>query len=346
MLVLGAGASYPYGFPLGFELLTKIRDRCQQIAAEGDLGNDDIRDEFSRSTGRGDEYIVRPTNGEESLRISFDDFGALAKAIDISKPLSIDSFLNSNRNASFAFIARLIIADELLKAEYALGVNGRVREEVDHGMNVENDDWLVPLMDRLTSRLPFESLSLNQLSIVTFNYDRSFEYLLTIRLAARYGVSRDEAETYVNTLPIHHVYGSLGKFSLEAMADLHSRRSEDLRHILDSHDRRLNAARSIRLMYDDRDKDDKHLKELVRHAQHIMFLGFGFDDMNLRTIGIPGTPHCDHTVYLASKGLHGNRQLSFKRNFRASMAHPTDLKGPFSVDGDSRKALEESAFLP
>jgi hypothetical protein len=53
----------------------------------------------------------------------------------------------------------------------------------------------------------------NQVSFVTFNYDRTLEHFLCVRIANTYGIALPLAWESVKKIPIVHVYGSLGEFS-------------------------------------------------------------------------------------------------------------------------------------
>jgi hypothetical protein len=58
----------------------------------------------------------------------------------------------------------------------------------------------------------FETFAQNRLSVLTFNYDRSFEHFLVVVLSRKYNLPRSRAWQEVKRIPIHHLYGSLGAY--------------------------------------------------------------------------------------------------------------------------------------
>src|SRR6185436_7434620 len=55
-----------------------------------------------------------------------------------------------------------------------------------------------------------EDFGHNKLTVVTFNYDRSFEAALFVALKKTYNLTDTETAAYVKIIPVIHVYGQLG----------------------------------------------------------------------------------------------------------------------------------------
>ena len=51
----------------------------------------------------------------------------------------------------------------------------------------------------------------NQIKIVTFNYDRSFEFALYQYVKHKYDFEPQQLLECVQAIPVHHVYGQLGE---------------------------------------------------------------------------------------------------------------------------------------
>jgi hypothetical protein len=130
----------------------------------------------------------------------------------------------------------------------------------------------------------------NDVSFVTFNYDRTLEYFFATRFANTYRVDIAKAWEAAKRIPIVHVYGSVGEFS----PSLHHRpipssapgpfeppRAPGSGPFTPMEIRQ--AAESIRLMYEDRNNQSgiAEAKELIKAAQCVCFLGFGFDPDNI-----------------------------------------------------------------
>lgn len=139
VLILGAGASKPYGFPLGQELL-------QQILTLGP-GN--------KSYTR----IVQSGFSEQELKSFQEDLRASGRS-------SIDAFLETNVNyvrIGKAAIAVLIAHSEKTGSLYSADNAG---------------NWYQYLFELIVSDSGINHQSNSRLSIVTYNYDRSIEVFL------------------------------------------------------------------------------------------------------------------------------------------------------------------------
>jgi len=169
-LVLGAGASQPYGYPLGQELVNKIVEHGRQptTAALGNLFQ---------------------------LGISQEHFQAFAKALSQSGRQSADAFLESRTD--FLEVGRMAIANELLAFEKPLDMFVR-------------KDWYQYLYNLMCDPHQFESFGRSNMAIVTFNYDRSLEFYLFTALKNSFQKSVGECEQNLKNIPIIHVHGQLG----------------------------------------------------------------------------------------------------------------------------------------
>ena len=112
-------------------------------------------------------------------------------------PSSIDEFLEKNRDD--AELRKFLIARELKK-----------HENIDLMFPPNNAGWYRTLFDALlTGGRPEFS---KNLSIVTFNYDRSLEAYLHKVLRYRFKMNEDKASIILKELPIVHLHGILGEY--------------------------------------------------------------------------------------------------------------------------------------
>jgi hypothetical protein len=174
-LVLGAGASYPYGFPTAKGLKEDI---CRTFASEKSLPN------IFRS-----EECTRPPEQFLQFREAF---------LRSGQP-SVDAFLE--RRPAFLEVGKLAIAFCLMPFEK--------EETLYHPDSNRGRDWYEYLSVKLNSS--FEQFGDNKLSIITFNYDRSLEHYLLNSLVYLHGKDRDECAKALEKIPIVHVYGQLGE---------------------------------------------------------------------------------------------------------------------------------------
>ena len=149
VFVLGAGASVPFKFPAGRDLLNLIRAEC---ASPGNkFGQDLVACGF-----------------EPKIQIEF------AEALGYSGRLSVDAFLEGR--PKFTELGKSAIARAL------------VPEEIQVHLFVEEDNWYLNVWNLIADR-GLEGIQQNRLSFLTFNYDRSLDQFLFSALQNSYGLS-------------------------------------------------------------------------------------------------------------------------------------------------------------
>lgn len=162
VLVLGAGASKPYGFPLGYELTWEIK-----------------------------KVLLNGTNPRvtNAIRKACDekDVWDFCHVFSHSGQRSIDNFLAHSKNPDHWKIGKLLIAAIIKHYESETILFDRSKDDDDH--------WYEYLWERLSRQVgivPWEDFHKNQLSVITFNYDRSLETYLTTVMGNTYGKSKEE----------------------------------------------------------------------------------------------------------------------------------------------------------
>lgn len=170
LLILGAGASIPYGFPSGEDLKAGV------LRAIEDYGTRRIIDEYS-SAGA--------TTGD------------LKEAIQDSHLASVDLILESQ--PKLVKIGKAAMVIPIMQAEDETALRG------DAG----KDHWYQHLFRKMHCANHAE-FSENQLRIATFNYDRSIEQFLLSAVRQTYGLPNKVASDIVRHVPICHLHGSLG----------------------------------------------------------------------------------------------------------------------------------------
>jgi hypothetical protein len=173
VLVLGAGASFAYGFPLGSELRRRILDMHRGTAQRAG--------------------IVRQRSEERDLRALIE----FQESFRHSQIYSIDAFLG--RQPKFSEIGKKCIAAILLECESS---------DALFSEDPEKDHWYQYLFNHFAQR-DWDDLTFDDIAIVTFNYDRSLEHFLYVTLQSAYGKRANDAANKLKSLRIVHVYGSL-----------------------------------------------------------------------------------------------------------------------------------------
>lgn len=251
VLVLGAGASKPYGLPLGFELRGNI---CKW--------------------GLGERGSI-PDAAEQLLRqIQVDPMQVVAFCKDFHHSYigSVDAFLAAR--PEHAAIGRIVIALQIA------GHEDRAAFEALDG----KDDWYPVLWNWLAAGKTSVAKVVDRgLRIITFNYDRSLEFFLSRAIRNTFHGSGGETVWPPSVIPILHVYGDIGEFQWRPDGGGRSYDSDILaRHL-------LGATQRLQVIPEARD-DSKSFRDArlwLGTADRIGFIGFGFDPLNCRRLGMP-----------------------------------------------------------
>lgn len=252
VFVLGAGAHCSYGFPSGEDLKNQIYKR-----ARSDLN---LKQEYSLVSllGRG-----LATSDE----IEKDNILAFAESLKNSGQPSIDAFLDANRHMpGYVAIGKALIAQVLCGYEESIKI---FDDEFD-------DDWLSYLFYQMLggARTVDEFVS-NKICFVTFNYDRTLERWLLTKIKNSFGIEENRASEVLKRFPIKHVYGRL-------------------RSPISGDDKKnkfqwVESLETLRLIYEaERGSDEvSQARALVRAAEVVCLLGFGFHKENVDLIDLP-----------------------------------------------------------
>ena len=238
VLILGAGASTPFGYPVGGELTDRIKKELRPDQP-GQLYHDLI------SAGFSSDLLLRFRN---ELRYS--------------QRRSIDSFLE-NWETEFMDVGKAAIAASLIRHE-------------DRDKVIDEPNWYSRFFSEITDESIFPE---NRLGIVTFNYDRSLEYYLLRCLPSAYHVAEAEAVKWVSQMRIVHMYGSLGSLpELSAGGRAYGESGTAAT---------LAAAKEIHLVRRSATSQSfNDARNLMKGAERIIVLGFGFEKNNLARLGM------------------------------------------------------------
>ena len=241
VLILGAGASAHLNYPSSALLRQRIIEELGQPSN---------------------------TSYKQLLELQFKD----ADIVDFvtkfrySGKISIDSFLE-HQSDNVKKIGRCAIAQTLIRFE---NEGHLFSETADH---VENN-WYYHLFKLMNSS--FNDFHENNVTFITFNYDRSLEHFLFTALKHTYSKDDKQTEGKLSGLNIIHVHGVLGDLPWQT-AEGRSYRSHCPSEML------LKSAEKIRIMSDDI-ADVHFLKyawQKLNEAELICCLGFGYDSANM-----------------------------------------------------------------
>jgi hypothetical protein len=272
VLILGAGASAEYGFPVGRSLLLEI---------------------------------VRGLRGATRLKLDMQGCGfaddlinQFSSELEASNQPSVDAFLEQHKqNVDFEKLGKAAIAKSLILCE----AHSTLRRQSE--LKLYEDIW------HKASATP-GTYPGNRLSILTFNYDRSLEKFLRSSLSASHPEFRNEGlefERAVNAFPIFHLYGSLGallksdpSYLMYGGAD-HPALPPTI----------LAASERIKLYHQAKFESSplEQIRTAIQEAEIVCFLGFGFYPTNIKLLQFCDLGKNEKTkLYASALGLQRGQQ--------------------------------------
>jgi hypothetical protein len=334
VFILGAGASWHYGYPTGERLVDGV------IAKAAHLAN-----YFEDSARKSNPFApVFVTQGERlTVRNDFiNAWGKLAleakelhKRMVDSNPTLIDFFLA--QNPDLRDIGRLAIALVMFDCEAdsefgRLNINHfkdydrRVAQGIETrpkpDLRAFDNDWLKFVLHKITVRC-HESGDLlrNRVNFVTFNYDNSLEQRLQRGLEANSLFRPDDIEKFLNAGRIFHMYGHLrenlsepkiGKVALASPLDMAN--SEGLQDAMQTLQNAFNASLGLRTIDGQNKSDDNGnlpvARRLIHDADDIILLGYGFDEFNNERLALAENMAATRSRRIMFTNFGGQRRIS------------------------------------
>lgn len=245
VFVLGAGASHPFGFPLGVELKQRVLEN--------------YRDERGHAV-----HLYNTTKLREN------DVSTFVDGLSRSGLSSVDAFLE--RRPNFLEVGKATMGIELLYAESS------------SNLWYEGSNWLTHLYRNMVGGA-LEEFASNQVSFVTFNYDRTVECFLHDSLFHSFGKGSVETAKIVDQIPIIHLHGRLGFLPWQATQNIvpYGKTEIDgriMRTMLDE----------VKVVHEDitdvRDREFTRARDLLGKADRVYLLGFGFGARNVERLGL------------------------------------------------------------
>lgn len=180
-LVIGAGASKPYGLPLGVEL----RDQVAKLRPTQHL-----------------ERILAVSNLDRNDLVQFQ------QSLKHSGEPTVDKFID--RRPEYSILGKTAMAVCLLKAENPIRLQAG---------DCPKDHWLEKLWARIRKD-SWSDFKKTRLRIINFNYDRLVEYYLTMVLCSNFLIRPSQAFEWITNEMIVHPHGTLGLGEIRTLDDI------------------------------------------------------------------------------------------------------------------------------
>lgn len=269
VIVIGAGASVPYGFPTGFDIFQKIKSRW-------------IIKHFSVM-----EHLYSYLEGRPiSFKLNRNDLKDFIRVLDrkVFDPLrgscviSIDQYLKNHLDdPEKQTIIKTLMAYLILECE-AKAYSSRFDNSPECSFHLGNIDWIQSLLTKID--LEFKdntSLAdyLHLTTFITFNYDRVLEYFLLNYLTCDRNFPEETAHEMLNDMNIFHINGYIGSLRDVPIGNT----QVDYTAVI----------QSMRTVWEDANIESTRLekaKELLEESDRIFVLGTSYIPDNNQSIGL------------------------------------------------------------
>lgn len=321
IFILGAGASWHYGYPTGEELVRKV------IAASEKLG-EVFEDSGKRIVQPYPKFVCQDHIDQSSSEAMREPWFAaqhkckeLGDRLRVVNPLVIDYFLG--QNPTVADIGKLLICWVILECEeqYLLQHGNPNRREILERSPIERDrldiknlditkykdGWYRFVLHKLVTGCETNGdLHRNDVSFVTFNYDVSLEYTLHHGLNAIDTFYLNDITEFLGNQRVIHCYGkvresvnppkrplSLSSFFNKAPKqpgldpNIERQHDSNRRELLDEV---FEASKRLSMINPKEKISNADLMQAeqkrIRQADVVYILGYGFDENNTDRIGL------------------------------------------------------------
>jgi hypothetical protein len=278
VFVLGAGASSEANLPVGSELTARVAE-CLNITFEAgrQRTGDELIYEALKQAARG-----HPTGAN---RVEAYVHAARRIAQAMPQAMSIDNFLDvHNEDELVELCGKLSIVHTILRQE--AGSSLRVQDN-RRGQTLSfaeaRKTYFGLLFQLLTENCKFSDLParLSGVAFVVFNYDRCLEHYLLYAIQNYYAVNREAALAALGRLSIYHPYGAVASLPAFGPGPQIAFGGEANSSVL------LQLARGIRTFTEGTDPGSSEIlaiRETMRTATRIVFLGFAFHRLNINLL--------------------------------------------------------------
>jgi hypothetical protein len=311
VFILGAGASWHYGYPTGEDLVRGVKAKADEILQTYEQEDD-------TGSPAGNNPVRRPNHFRDK---SFGEFPETVRSIRSrliqANPLVIDDFLG--RNKGIADIGKLLIAMVLFECEK--------KQDRSKG------DWVRYIVQQLTVGCDQpEDLLANQVTFITFNYDLSLELRLHQALKSyQYFAEAGFSDRFYTKERFLHVYGQLYEFDSSHPGAPKGPYNNMIFPFADEIDRAYDSAQNIHTISHDEKSAAPEIVKAIAEAEYLYFLGYGFDHRNSNLLGLG---QCSENikrqyVYFTNKGNSNKVNKSVERAFGLSNPENRVDENPF-----------------
>jgi len=321
VMIVGAGASMELGFPSGTGLLASI---------VADLKYAATRDSAYDPAPNMRQVLAVAATDPATGSIEQRKLDALLTAgVSITRVAagagSIDSIISErDDDPLIAEVGRMAITHQLLQYESKCPLSelnlARRPFDLEHFDKV----WLFEFFLMLKRHVKASEIArvFANLTIICFNYDRTIEKFIPLALQQTYPLGMQDALACCRQLRIYHPYGSIGHLPGWPVAGV-----PEVRLGYYEVARIPEIALGISTFGESRKHEWRNEAiQRIKDARHIVFVGFGYDRLNLNLLTFEGHVPIMKRYFLNVCGLEPADAIEVKRTvtslYKNAAGHP------------------------
>ncbi len=323
LFVVGAGASFDFGFPLGSELVELIRG---ELSGRSD-GNSPVLGSFEINNA----FQIIANETAQNFSDVYLSGQKLANIL-ANHPVSIDNVIATrHKDTNLVSVAKLAIAKILLQRER----QSIVATQDGTGLRsspFDQNNWLNFCLQRMFTQLYAEDTDnvFNKARFISFNYDRCVTQIARRTLASYFHLEDSIAIAACEKLKVIHPYGSLGELPAVAKGGETGFGQKVNPTTI------LKMARNIKTFTEGVAETDikAQIDEATLWAESIVFVGFGYIDENLKLLQ-------SNELLSKQRRIYGS---ACKMPYASSRSAMLDLNGRFNAASVAEFHVDKNAM--
>jgi hypothetical protein len=320
VLIVGAGASFDFGYPLGPSLLTNITNGISDARKLFNKGRNELPSIATDSDFLKYQFAIVYENASQVLNCSSVEIDKFAQIADSQTNKSVDRFLRDHPNLQS--MGKYFIAQEIHTKSYWISKDSNGEQVFPKDFRIGTLGWVGDLINEMREGARnFDDLRQNKITIINFNYDLTIELALDAQFS---NTDVHRGADWRDCVEIIHVYGQVlpprQQFNQQGFWNDVKKSSESIRIIGD-----VALGRS----------NDSHLENInskLSKAERVVSLGFSFDQANVDLLRLKENSIGPKMTVLNYDGHYGVRRTLNDLSVNANNVFaPVTVGGKMSI---------------
>jgi len=306
IFVVGAGASKEAKLRTGLELKGHIAQLLD--IRYGHFGDKQEHGDYLIASALF-EHVRQPDGRRGDINPYLHEAWHIRDALP--QAISIDHLLDAHRdNDKIALCGKLAIVRSILMDERSSLLYYEPSRGSNFNFRVLENTWYIPFFQLLTENCRKNDIKerFKSITLIIFNYDRCVEHFIYNALQNYYKLSVEESIKLVTNINIYHPYGVVSTLPWVDQSGAIEFGAEPRSTQL------LELSKKIKTFTEGTDPGSSEILEIREHmriANRVVFLGFAFHKLNMQLIApeqLDGTSNSDIRCFATTLGISSSNK--------------------------------------